>query len=811
MLDALIKSLSSIPTIGATLARALALILAISALSIAAEPIDLLSGRSSQDAQTGDGRIRVALALSGGGARGLSQIGVLRALEENGIEIDAICGVSMGAIVGGLYSAGIGPDSMETLVRRIDWGELLQNTPSRPSLLLSQKEKTADWFLSIPLKGVQPVWPTGATSGQRLYNYLSGLTQRATYLSGSDFDRLRVKYRAVSTDLVSGERAVFDHGELAFAMRASMAFPLAVAPLKEGRRMYADGGLIDPLPVELADSISDYPVVAINTGSGLSAIDKLDDPYALANQATTVMTSEALERSWKAADYRCQPIHDELSNVDFDQLDSLITLGYVAGVRLARELHANHTRSSDGANSPSSESLAAITHVEITGNSVLNDSVLNTILGLRPARNYTIEEIRAGLSCVEDEYASRDFTLASVSSATLDQNGILHIEIDEAKLAGIELSGNISVKNWVILRSFPLKIGTPYNARKAAQGFADLHASGLFEQITSEVSHSPAGPVLRIAVTERSTDALRLGLHHNLEYQTEGFIQLAKSNLFGLGNELTAHAQYAPRRTHYFVRAKADRILRTYLTASARIYHHKQERYVYRDHERASTFITTRDGYELSFGQNISRFAQMSLLVNSEFIDFDLDSTDSDYRHSRLALLARLDDLDDANFPTRGRRLTAQLGWGDDFFGGDLIYRSFHADAEWFYSPHERWTLSLGAQVGSADRVLPLHERFSLGGQHSFAGLAEDELLGDRLIAGSLTARYQFYAISYATARLDIGNAWSKGADINFWEEVRAGAGAGLLFDTPLGPLEVLWGLADRGSTKFYFSWGYDF
>lgn len=789
----------------------LALALGSPIASQAANEVDLLSGSSPSGPEPGSARIRIALAMSGGGARGLSQIGVLRALEEHDIEIDAICGVSMGAIVGGLYAAGIGPDSMESLVRQIDWGELLQNTPSRPSLLLSQKEKTADWFLSIPLRGVQPVWPAGATSGQRLYNYLSELTQRATYLAGSNFDRLRVRYRAVSTDLVSGERAVFDHGELAFAMRASMAFPLAVAPLKEGRRMYADGGLIDPLPVELADSISEYSVVAVNTGSGLSAIDKLDDPYALANQATTVMTSAALERSWNAADYRCQPIHDELSNVDFDRLDSLIALGYAAGIRLARELRADQTIGGEARGGAPDETRFRINAVVFRGNSVISDSILRVALAIGGGSENGQTEMRAGLRRIEDAYASREFTLASVTSAILDSTGTLRIGIDEARLAGIELSGNVSVKNWVILRSFPLKIGTPYNSRKASQGFADLHASGLFEQITSVVSQSPAGPVLRIAVTERSTDALRLGLHHNLEYQTEGFIQWAKTNLFGLGNELTAHAQYAPRRAHYFIRAKADRLLRTYLTASARVYHHKQERYVYRDHERANTFITTRDGYEMSFGQNISRFAQMSLLVNSEFIDFDLDSTDSDYRHSRLALQARLDDLDDANFPTRGRRLVALLGWGDDFFGGDLIYRSFHADGDWYYSPHNRWTLSLGAQVGSADRVLPLHERFSLGGQRSFAGLAEDELLGDRLIAGSLGARYQFYAISYATARLDVGNAWSKGADINFWEEVRAGVGAGLLFDTPLGPLAVLWGLADRGNTKFYFGWGYDF
>lgn len=755
---------------------------------------------------------RISLALSGGGARGLSQIGVLKALEENGVEIDAICGVSMGAIIGGLYAAGLSPDSLEALVRTIDWGELLQNTPSRTGLLLSQKDKTADWFLSLPLRGFEPVWPTGATSGQRLYNFLSSLTERATYLSGSDFDSLQVRFRAVSTDLVSGERVVLGQGELAFALRASMAFPLAVSPLKDGNRLLADGGLIDPLPVGLADSLSDCPVAAINTGSGLSSIEKLDDPYALANQATTVMTSETLRRSWGSAHYRCAPIADELSNVDFDKLDSLIALGYSAGIRLAAEIRADHASAWPVASEGEGPSPRfRIDSVAFIGNATFSDSGLRQAMALDIGRDYGQPELLSAIQRIEDAYVSHDFSLASVTGAIWESTGLLRITVNESPLAGIELSGNTTVKNWVVLRSFPLKIGTPYNSHRAAKGLDDLHASGLFEQITAEVHHSKAGPVLRLTLTERTTDALRLGLHHNLEYQTEGFVQWAKTNLFGLGNELTAHAQYAPRRTHYFARVKADRLLRTYLTASARIYHHKQERYVYRDHERVSTFVTTRDGYELSFGQNISRFAQMLFVVNSELIDFDLDSTDSDYQHARAALVARLDDLDNASFPTRGRRLLAQLSWGDDFLHGDAVYRSFKADGEWFYSPDRRWTLSLGAQVGSADRVMPLPERFSLGGRKSFMGLAEDELLGDRLVATSLSARYQFYTRSYATTRLDVGNAWSKGADINFWEEVRAGVGAGLLFDTPFGPLSLIWGLADRGDSKFYFSWGYDF
>ena len=773
--------------------------------------VNLLPGRSLAGCEDTSGPPRVALALSGGGARGLAQIGVLRALHEHGIDIDLICGVSIGAIIGGLYASGIGPDSLETLVRNMEWDHLLENTPTRAGLLLSQKDKTADWFLSVPLRGFRPVWPTGASSGQRLYNYLSSLTQRSTYLSGSQCDSLQIRFRSVSTDLVSGERVVFSDGELAFALRASMAFPLAVTPLRAGDQLLADGGLIDPLPVELADSLSDCPVVAVNTMSPLSSIEKLDDPYALANQATSVMTSERVQESLAKADFVCAPLQNEVGNVDFDRLDTLLALGYSAGTKLSEEIlraHGDVRRLDTLQNGLTRHHLDTIM---LVGNLDMEDSVLLSAMSLPAGREFTEAEMRDAIRRLEDRYSKSDFTLASVTRATMDGSGALRVVIDEAPLSGIELTGNRTVKDWVVLRSFPLKRGTPYNARKMAQGLTDLHASGLFEQVTAEVVRTPNGPQVRLNVTERRTDALRLGLHHSLEYQTEGFIQWAKTNLLGLGNELTLHAQYSPRRTSYFARAKSDRIFRTYLTASVRAYHHRHERYLYHDHERSNTFVTLRDGFELSFGQNISRFAQMALVVNSEHIDLRLDSLGSAYRHSVIALLARLDDLDDAHFPTRGRRMTARLSWGDEFADGEVVYRAFEADGDWYYSPSERLNLSIGAHVGSADRVLPLHERFSLGGRRSFMGLADDELLGARQIAGPRGARYRFYPISYLTARLDVGNAWSKGADINFWEKVRAGVGAGLLFDTPLGPLALLWGLADRGDTKFYFSWGYDF
>jgi NTE family protein len=523
------------------------------------------------------------------------------------------------------------------------------------------------------------------------------------------------------------------------------------------------------------------------------------------------MTAQRVERSLVLADFVCEPLHDELTNFDFNKLDTLLELGYEAGVRLAQQIRYALPGAPHSSRLTNDSILCRVDAIMLQGNDVFPDSILLGTMSLRPGSDYTVAELRQAISRIENRYAESDFTLAAVVEAAVQEDGTLRVVVDEARLSGIELSGNHTVKNWVILRSFPLKPGSPYNSRQMAQGLADLHATSLFEQITTEVVRRPAGPLVRLAVSERTTDALRLGLHHNLEYQTEGFLEWAKTNLFGLGNELTLHAQYAPRRTYYFARVKSDRIFRSYLTASMRLYHNRHERYLYRSHERGSAFITTREGFEISFGQNISRFAQMALVVNSENIDLEIDSTESEYRHSVLALVARLDDLDDAHFPTRGRRLTAQLGWGDEFAGGEVVYRTFKADGEWYYSPDEKTTLSLGLRVGSADRMMPLHERFPLGGRRSFMGLADDELLGDRLLAGTVQARYRFYPISYVTARLDVGNAWPKRADINFWEELRAGLGAGLLFDTPLGPLAVLWGLADRGDTKFYFSLGYDF
>lgn len=829
------------------------------------------------------GQPRIALALSGGGARGLAQIGVLRAFEDAGIGIDIVCGVSMGAIVGGLYASGMSPDSIESLAHNVSWEELLRNSPPRAQLLLSQKEKEANWFLSIPMRDFRPQWPTGATSGQLLYNFLTKLTQGATYRSQADFDRLPLRYRAEATDLVTGAPVIFDHGEIGFAMRAAMAFPLAVTPLRRDSLMLADGGLVDPLPVGLARSLSEYPVVAINTATGLTQAENLTDPYAVANQATTVMTTPLLKRSLAMADYVCTPNVSDIANFDFSSADSLIAAGYAAGQEVARAIVAAHheaTAAADASVNPGwpvrlsddlgsfdcppaildlvhsgvtvstpylrlqiEEAIASgwwqeasvewvpqsefqpaawklsakrppiLTDIRFSKLSVFSDSTLRAVMGLPTGVHQDRWTIAAALNRIIAYYAKHDYTLTAVADASLDKNGVLTVSIDEALLSRADVTGNESVQRWVILRSFPLKPGEPYNARVVERGLNDLLASGLFEQVTTEVEHSADGPQLHLTVTEKSTDAIRFGLRHDLEYQTDVFVEWASINLLGLGNELVLHAQHAPRRDWFFARARADRIFRTYLTSALTVYRHRHDRHLYVSHEQEGSFSTDRLGVEFFVGQHITRKAQMALTLNVEDLSLErsADSMETNTNFSRLALSVRVDDLDDVYFPTHGHRLTAQLQWADELFGGDVIYRAFDGEGMWAVSPTRMITVQTTARFATAERRLPLYERFALGGLHSLMGLNDDELLGDKLVLGSVLARYRFYSRSYLAARLDAGTVWDHSARIDLLSDLRFGLGGGVMFDTPLGPLIIMGGVSEGDYSKFYFSWGYDF
>lgn len=188
----------------------------------------------------------VALALSGGGSRGLAQIGVLKALEEANVPIDLIVGTSMGSIVGGLYSVGYSITELDSLAKTIDWPAFiaLDRKINRRELFVDQKITEDKAVLNLRLQGLKPIIPTSINDGQRLSNQLNLLTLQAPIHVEENFDNLLYKFRAVCTDLVTGEKVVLKQGSLSMALRASSSVSFLLSPTKYDSLTLVDGGLV---------------------------------------------------------------------------------------------------------------------------------------------------------------------------------------------------------------------------------------------------------------------------------------------------------------------------------------------------------------------------------------------------------------------------------------------------------------------------------------------------------------------------------------------------------------------------------------
>ncbi|MEA3297401.1 MAG: patatin-like phospholipase family protein, partial [candidate division Zixibacteria bacterium] len=287
-------------------------------------------------------RYPVLLALSGGGARGLASIGVLRAFEEKGLTVAAITGTSIGGIIGGLYACGYNPENLTNIITNLDLTGLFSNRPARKTMFLTQREERDRHLISIRFDGFRPVLPSALTAGQRLTWVLTKLTTKATYHAAGDFAKLPIPFKAISTDIITGEEVVLDHGSLADAMRATMGFPLAFTPLEKEDRLLMDGGLVTPIPVELVRSMNDTIsyTVAVNTTSQLLTRAELTNAVDIANQVTSIMTADKLAAQLEQADYTITPSIGGLGMGDFRYSDSLIEIGYRNGLVAADSIIA---------------------------------------------------------------------------------------------------------------------------------------------------------------------------------------------------------------------------------------------------------------------------------------------------------------------------------------------------------------------------------------------------------------------------------------------------------------------------------------
>jgi NTE family protein len=289
---------------------------------------------------------RIGLALSGGSARGLAHIGVLKALERAGIPIDAISGTSMGGLVGGLYAAGYSASDLETIAREIDWPVMFDDRPDRNALPLFERELGNPILLSLPMRGGRIGLPSGVVAGQHVSELFARLTWPVHEVR--DFRRLPIPFSAIATDIATGEAVVLDSGSLAGAMRASMSIPSVFAPASFQGRMLLDGGLARNLPTRDVRTLGAEVVICSDVSEPLIDVKDLHSIVDILNQAIGFHGSESVQEERKGCDIYIRPDFAGLDPMSFNRTADWVARGDSATARLSSQLRALATVTADG-------------------------------------------------------------------------------------------------------------------------------------------------------------------------------------------------------------------------------------------------------------------------------------------------------------------------------------------------------------------------------------------------------------------------------------------------------------------------------
>ncbi len=715
----------------------------------------------------------VALVLSGGGARGFAHVGVLKALEAAQVPVDMIVGTSMGAIIGGLYASGMRADELEREIVAVDWGDLFNSR--EPRQLLSQRRKEQDFELSpvlqLGFRDGEFRLPTGAISSRSLEMLLRRYTLATRHLDS--FNQLPTPFRAVATDMETGRAVVMDRGDLAAALRASMSVPGVFSPLSINDRILGDGGLVNNLPVDVARAMGAEVIIAVNIGTPLAGRDTLDTVLGVTAQMVNILTEQNVQASIATLtpnDLLLAPPLGKLTSSDFDQALELVKIGnaYAATVSAALTRfsvdgprYASWTQARSAQALANAERVGRIGAIRFEGVSEERAERLTSALDTAPGQRVDVPRLEADLRklSVTGDYERIDYTLSRRAD-----NGTEDLTI--------QLRENTWGPNY-------LRVGLDLRT--------DFQGEGAFNLRISHNRHwlNESGAEWRNRVQLGETVGLFSEIYQPLGRNGERFVSahvngtVNKVELFNDAGEALALVQ------------------RQGLTVGADVGWPIGLR---------GTIGEARLGVVAS-----TRRATPELL--SAAIPAGVSTVRWTERGLRAAVMA--DQLDFANFPSRGYRAQADLTLGRrDVGGGDTtdftrLDSSFTAVKSW--GVH---TVNLGGRLAYTNQIpLAAIDEYSLGGFQNLSGYRTAQVAGNYLLFGRLTY-YQRLAYSVGVARalfvggsLEAGNAWTDRSDITL-RELR---GAGSLFvgaDTGIGPLYLSLVSAPRGYTGLYLFLG---
>jgi NTE family protein len=433
--------------------------------------------------QTTDHRPKIGLTLSGGGAKGLAHIGILKAIDSAGLKIDYITGTSMGAIIGSLYAIGYSADTIEKITRTIDWDLMLSNQSSLRSIFMEEKEEYSKYIIELPWVSNNFRLPTGVLQGQELWLKFSELFFPVHNLK--DFSQFSIPFRCIGTDVSTGEAVVFKDGEITSAVRASMAIPSVFTAVEVNGRKMIDGGVVRNFPVKDVKQMGADFVIGSNVTSGLLPSEKIRNVLQVLLQIAFFREEEDAKTEVPQCDIYIPFKMEKYTMGSFVDANEIIQ----SGVEEGRRLYPRFKKLADSLNAlygpveTTKNRLPAADKVKISSyevNGVENTSAEFFVhtMDLVPGKSYTSKELA---NMIRQAYGTRYYNRI-VYALVPQEDGSSKIVIDVtenpftfAKLglhynrfSGVGLIGNITSRNFFTPNSRSLvsmNIGESFRVR----------------------------------------------------------------------------------------------------------------------------------------------------------------------------------------------------------------------------------------------------------------------------------------------------------------------------------------------------------
>lgn len=386
---------------------------------------------------------RVGLVLSGGTARGLAHIGVLKVLEEEKVPVEYVTGTSMGSIIGGLYSIGYTPDEIEKIASEMDWISLFNDSIERKDKGISRNLIEDRNTMVLPMEKFIPKIPSGAVGGKSASEQLNNLFFGV--LEVNDFKKFPKKFALVATDLNTGEGVMIDRGSIATAVRSSLSIPSVFNPVQDGERLYVDGGVVRNLPVQDVKVLGADYTIEINVGEGFSKRDpeKLNIAGVISD-SMTIAGRQEVERQIRMLDLYMTPNLEKIESYDFGKVKEIIA----AGEKVARDNIESIRKLSNPEKFAELEEKRRefrktwkdeydIKYVEIRGNKKYEKKYFNKYLpkNLGMMKKSDMEKI------VNELYGNGDFSTVYYE---VKNNDTLVINVQEKAGDYLTLSGNVN-------------------------------------------------------------------------------------------------------------------------------------------------------------------------------------------------------------------------------------------------------------------------------------------------------------------------------------------------------------------------------